>query len=201
MIQGDSKEYEFITEEIQKLNLGDVVLSCEIGLRRGLGSQTIMDAVISKGVPHYRHIAVDPYGNLNYQHYDDVEPYTADYTDSMKVETLYDLVKYKEFAFFEFPDTYFFQTMKDGYPMSIDGNIYLKDTFAIVHLDGPHTTQAVNQEISFFMRRMDNNSIIILDDHKTYNTQTIDWSLTKAGFQKAREGERKLIYKRTDGNI
>ena len=126
MIQGDSKEYEFITEEIQKLNLGDVVLSCEIGLRRGLGSQTIMDAVISKGVPHYRHIAVDPYGNLNYQHYDDVE-----------------------FAFFEFPDTYFFQTMKDGYPMSIDGNIYLKDTFAIVHLDGPHTTQAVNQEISF----------------------------------------------------
>ena len=35
MIAGDSKEYEFISEEIEKLNLKDVVLSCEIGLRRG----------------------------------------------------------------------------------------------------------------------------------------------------------------------
>lgn len=196
MIQGDSKEYEFISEEIEKLDLKDVVLSCEIGLRRGMGSQTIMDAVISKGVPYYRHIAVDPYGNLNYQHYDNVDPYTADYTDNMKVETLYDLVKYKEFAFFEFPDTYFFETMKNGYPMSIDGQMYMKDTYSIVHLDGPHTTLAVNDEISFFMRRMEEESIIILDDHKTYNTQTIDWSLNKMGFKVVRKGERKLIYKR-----
>ena len=196
MIQGDSKEYEFISEEIEKLDLKDVVLSCEIGLRRGMGSQTIMDAVISKGVPYYRHIAVDPYGNLNYQHYDNVDPYTADYTDNMKVETLYDLVKYKEFAFFEFPDTYFFETMKNGYPMSIDGQMYMKDTYSIVHLDGPHTTLAVNDEISFFMRRMEEESIIILDDHKTYNTQTIDWSLNKMGFKIVRKGERKLIYKR-----
>ena len=49
MIAGDSLEYEFITEEIQKLKLNDIVLTCEIGLRRGLGSKTIMDAVISKG--------------------------------------------------------------------------------------------------------------------------------------------------------
>jgi len=196
MIAGDSKEYEFISEEIEKLNLKDVVLSCEIGLRRGLGSQTIMDSVIAKGISYYRHIAVDPYGNLNYKHYDDVEPYTADYTDNMKVETLYDLSKYKEFAFFEFPDTYFFQTMKDGYPMSIDGQIYMKDSYSIVHLDGPHTTLAVNDEISFFMRRMEDESIIILDDHKTYNIQTIDWSLNKMGFKVVRKGDRKLIYKR-----
>ena len=65
MIAGDSLEYEFITEEIQKLKLNDIVLTCEIGLRRGLGSKTIMDAVISKGAVYYRHIAVDPYGSLN----------------------------------------------------------------------------------------------------------------------------------------
>ena len=150
MIAGDSTEYELISEEISKLNLDPVVLTCEIGLRRGLGSKTIMDAIISRGTEHYRHIAIDPYGNLNYQHYDDKPPYTADYTDSMKIETLYDLVKYKEFAFFEFPDTYFFETMSKGYPISIDGNTYLKDKYTVVHLDGPHTTNAVNHEISFF---------------------------------------------------
>ena len=46
------------------------------------------------------------------------------------------------------------------------------------------------------MRRMEDESIIILDDHKTYNTQAIDWSLNKMGFKIVREGERKLIYKR-----
>ena len=104
MIAGDSLEYEFITEEIQKLKLNDIVLTCEIGLRRGLGSKTIMDAVISKGAVYYRHIAVDPYGSLNYQHCDDSSPTVKDYTDYMKVETLVDLHKYTQFAFFEFPD-------------------------------------------------------------------------------------------------
>ena len=60
MIDGDSSEYNFITEEIQKLKLDPVVLTCEIGLRRGLGSKTIMDAVINQGVEHYRHVAIDP---------------------------------------------------------------------------------------------------------------------------------------------
>ena len=196
MIAGDSFEYEFITEEIKKLNLNDIVLTCEIGLRRGLGSKTIMDAVIAKGVETYRHIAIDPYGNLNYQHYDDTPSSTADYTDYMKVETLFDLVKYKEFAFFEFPDTYFFQTMKGGYPLSIDGKIQMHDKYSVVHLDGPHTTLAVGEQITFFMRHMEDESILILDDHKTFNKQSINWCLQKIGFEVVKEGDRKLIYKR-----
>ena len=47
MIAGDSLEYNFITEEIQKLNLPPVVLTCEIGLRRGLGSQIAMYDVLA----------------------------------------------------------------------------------------------------------------------------------------------------------
>ena len=69
MIEGDSSEYDLITKEINKLKFEDVVLTCEIGLRKGLGSKIIMDAVLSKGVANYRHLAVDPYGNLNYKHY------------------------------------------------------------------------------------------------------------------------------------
>jgi len=109
---------------------------------------------------------------------------------------LYDLVKYKEFAFFEFPDTYFFQTMKGGYPLSIDGKIQMHDKYSVVHLDGPHTTLAVGEQITFFMRHMEDESILILDDHKTFNKQSINWCLEKIGFQVVREGDRKLIYKR-----
>lgn len=196
MISGDSLEYEFITEEIQKLKLNDIVLTCEIGLRRGLGSKTIMDAMISKGAVYYRHVAVDPYGNLNYQHYDDGVPATADYTDYMKVETLVDLCKYTQFAFFEFPDTYFFKTMKDGYPLSINGKTYMHDKYSVVHLDGPHTTLAVSQQVSFFIRNMEEESLIIIDDHETFNMSSITWILEKVGFKEIKRGERKLIFKR-----
>jgi len=198
MIEGDSLEYELITKEIEKLHLEDTVLTCEIGLRRGLGSKTIMDAVIAKGVLHYRHIAIDPYGNLNYKHYDDRPSYTADYTDEMKVQTVSELSKYKEFAFFEFPDEYFFETMSEGYPFSIQGHTFILGQYSIVHLDGPHTTQAVQKEIDFFMKRMSDNSLIIIDDYKTMNLKTVRWFLEgKMGFVPVVEGERKLIYKRT----
>ena len=40
--------------------------SCEIGVRKGLGSKIIMDNVIN----NYIHVGVDPYANLKYQHYD-----------------------------------------------------------------------------------------------------------------------------------
>ena len=197
MIEGDSLEYELITKGIEKLKLEDTVLTCEIGLRKGLGSKTIMDAVIAKGVANYRHIAIDPYGNLNYKHYDDRPPYTADYTDSMKVQTVSELSKYKEFAFFEFPDEYFFETMGDGYPFSIQGQTYILGQYAIVHLDGPHTSQAVQKEVDFFMKRMTDDSLIIIDDYKTMNLKTVRWFLEgKMAFKPVVEGERKLIYKR-----
>ena len=197
MIEGDSIEYELITKEIEKLHLEDTVLTCEIGLRRGLGSKTIMDAVIAKGVLQYRHLAVDPYGNLDYKHYDDRPSYTADYTDEMKVQTVSELSKYKEFSFFEFPDEYFFQTMSEGYPFSIEGKTFLLGQYSIVHLDGPHTTVAVQKQIDFFMKRMTDNSLIIIDDYKTMNLKTVRWFLEgKMGFKPVVEGERKLIFKR-----
>ena len=70
MIKGDSSEYHLITKHIGKLNIDRATLTCEIGLREGLGSKIIMDAVKKKQVPHYRHLAVHPYGNLEYKHYD-----------------------------------------------------------------------------------------------------------------------------------
>ena len=45
MIKGDSSEYHLITKHIGKLNIDRATLTCEIGLREGLGSKIIMDAV------------------------------------------------------------------------------------------------------------------------------------------------------------
>ena len=197
MIEGDSLEYHLITEQIQKLKLEDTVLTGEIGLRKGLGSTTIMEAVIAKGVINYRHIAIDPYGNLNYKHYDNRPAYTADYTDNMKVQTVSELSKYKEFAFFEFTDEYFFETMGEGYPFTIQGQTYLLGQYSVVHLDGPHTSQAVQKEVDFFMKRMAKNSLLIIDDYKTMNLKTVRWFLEgKMGFVPIVEQERKLIFKR-----
>ena len=45
---------------------------CEIGVREGLGSQVIMLGIKSRilNIP-YEHIGIDPYNDLEYQHFDD----------------------------------------------------------------------------------------------------------------------------------
>jgi hypothetical protein len=64
MIQGDSVEYDLLAKWS---NFDcDGHHSCEIGVRDGMGSKIIMDNIKN----NYLHIGVDPYANLNYQHYD-----------------------------------------------------------------------------------------------------------------------------------
>ncbi len=69
MIQGDSTEYEILEEACKSLE-GDDFFTAEIGVREGAGSKIILDSLIFK--KHW-HIGIDPYGNLNYQHYDKSE--------------------------------------------------------------------------------------------------------------------------------
>ena len=66
MIKGDSSEYHLITKHIGKLNIDRATLTCEIGLREGLGSKIIMDAVREHKPNLYKHVAIDPYNNLSY---------------------------------------------------------------------------------------------------------------------------------------
>ena len=78
MIRGDSSEYDLL-EKWSSINCNGFK-TVEIGVREGLGSKIIMD-----NAENYKmHIGIDPYGNLKYQHYDDHEPLTYDYTDDMR---------------------------------------------------------------------------------------------------------------------
>jgi hypothetical protein len=81
VIKGDSSEYHLITKHIGKLELDQVTLTCEIGLREGLGSKIIMDAILDSKPILYKHIAVDPYNNLSYEHYDNEGSVVAGYTE------------------------------------------------------------------------------------------------------------------------
>jgi hypothetical protein len=104
--------------------------SCEIGVREGLGSKIIMDNIVN----NYIHVGVDPYGNLNYQHYDNTGSYTCDYTDDMYEKMMEDFTSYPMFYFTKMTDTEF---------MNSYTNI---DYFNFVHFDGPHMTKDVITE-------------------------------------------------------
>ena len=109
MIKGDSSEYELLEKWAKGLsNLNNYKLSCEIGVREGLGSKIILDSL----QPH-EHYGIDPYGNLKYQHYDTTEPETADYTDEMRAQMVKDLAHERSFNFYHFTDRQFMNLFQE----------------------------------------------------------------------------------------
>ena len=197
MIKGDSTEYHLITEQIGKLKLGQVTLTCEIGLREGLGSKIIMDAILDSKPKLYKHIAVDPYNNLFYKHYDDSDKYTSDYTEDMKQRTVsYLYQNYPEFDFFHMTDDYYFKTMGEGHQFVLNQQLVLFGLYQVVHLDGPHTTKAVIDELSFFIPRMTSKGLIIIDDYTDLQMGIVDMLLKTYNFNVAEEGDNKIIYQK-----
>ena len=73
-IRGDSTEYELLKRWCETLPFFEKpksVTTCEIGVREGLGSKLIMMGIQSRiGKIPYEHIGIDPYNDIEYQHYD-----------------------------------------------------------------------------------------------------------------------------------
>ena len=125
MIRGDGIEYDKLAEWVKTLPIysdsPEEILTCEIGVREGLGSKIIMDGIRTK-LPEllYKHIAIDPYNNLKYQHYDTGTkdavdfPIRADYTDEMRQQMEIDLKGYPEFKFHHMTDTEFMNRSREG---------------------------------------------------------------------------------------
>ena len=197
IIKGDSSEYHLITKHIGKLKIDKAILTCEIGLREGLGSKIIMDAIREHKPPLYKHVAIDPYNNLNYQHYDKSKSYTADYTEDMKQKTVSHLYQnYQEFDFYHMTDEYYFEAMKEGHQFSVDGNCMIYGLYKVAHLDGPHTTHAVLDELKFFIPRIDEEGLIIIDDYKHLQMGIVDMLLKTYNFNVAEKGDNKIIFKK-----
>ena len=102
-IEGDSIEYELLIQWCEKLPFfkePKSVTTCEIGVRKGLGSKLIINAIKKRiGSKPYEHIGIDPYNNLLYQHYDHTKKYQNDYTDEMRQTMVNDMADEKNFSF------------------------------------------------------------------------------------------------------
>ena len=197
MIKGDSSEYHLITKHIGKLNIDRATLTCEIGLREGLGSKIIMDAVREHKPNLYKHVAIDPYNNLSYEHYDNEGSVVAGYTEEMKQKTVsYLYQNYPEFDFYHMTDDYYFKTMGDGHQLGLFNNMMLFGLYKVVHFDGPHTTDAVIQELNFFIPRSETKALFIIDDFKDLKMGIVDMLLKTYNFNVAEEGDNKIIYQK-----
>mgnify|MGYP003110156485 FL=1 len=197
MIKGDSSEYHLITKHIGKLNIDRATLTCEIGLREGLGSKIIMDAVREHKPNLYKHVAIDPYNNLSYEHYDNEGSVVAGYTEEMKQKTVsYLYQNYPEFDFYHMTDDYYFRTMGDGHQLGLFNNMMLFGLYKVVHFDGPHTTEAVIQELNFFIPRSETKALFIIDDYKDLRMGIVDMLLLTYNFKVVEEGENKIIYQK-----
>jgi len=191
MIQGDSVEYEILKEACQSLT-NDKLLTCEIGVRQGQGSKIILDELVFKD--HW-HIGIDPYGNLNYEHYDNSGAYTCDYTNDMKLQLIKDL-DYKNFTLFPMGDDEFMKRFHDGVPIYRNEKEII-NKYDLVHFDGPHKTYDVIKEAIFFAERSHAGTVFIFDDYPKYDMDLIlKIIVNEFGFMLLKQGKNKIALKR-----
>lgn len=199
MIETDSLEYEILAEGVEK-SAPASGLSCEIGLRKGGGSAIIMRKQKSLGLNRV-HIAIDPYGNIEYKE-SDASTVRLDYTNAMKNMCMVDMhveadQLNHEFLFFPLEDVEFFARYADGVPIYNQVKT-LVNTYAFVHFDGPHDVASLVAETDFFQTRSVLNSVWVFDDIATYDHDKIEQTcLINKGWTIIRKGERKVSYIKT----
>ena len=187
MIKGDSTEYDLL-ESACKLVPWPEILTAEIGVRQGQGSKIILDSFKEK---NHWHIGIDPYGNLNYQHYDTTGSYTCDYTNSMKLQLLQDL-SYENFTLYSIGDDEFMKRFQDGVPIYKNKKEII-NTYDLVHFDGPNKTIDVIRETMFFGDRARIGSVFVYDDYPKYYMNVIGTILVDhLGFAPVLKGDNKI---------
>lgn len=198
MILGDSGEYEFLTEciDISKYVDGMCV---EIGLRRGMGTKTIIDAV-RQFCPHKTVISVDPYGSIPYVGREHIGEIRLDYDNKMRNEAMVDMWQYSSDADvnwlpFIMTDTQFFKSFADGVEINeLETSVCNK--YSMAHLDGPHNYEHVSKEILWFNDRMDSGATITIDDITIdfIDIKPINELLISLGWSIVKQGAKKGIY-------
>lgn len=190
MIQGDSTEYEILKEACE--TLGDNLFTAEIGVREGKGSITILDSLKDK---NHWHIGIDPYGNLNYEHYDNSSSYTCDYTNDMKLQLIKD-IDYKNFTLFAMGDDEFMKRFHDGVPIYREKKQIINQ-YDLVHFDGPHKTIDVIKEAIFFGERSKPGTVFVFDDYPKFDMDAVlKIIVNEYGFMLLKQGKNKISLKR-----
>jgi len=194
----DSREYDILGEAAWLVRDVDG-LTCEIGVREGGGTKVILDVTIRSGRPKI-HIAIDPFGNIEYQHWE-TRKERIDYTNAMKNRMLQHLYTYcsqtgAECLFFPLEDTEFFKRYADGVPI-YDNYKRIENRYALVFFDGPHTSEIVKDEFDFFKDKVPLGGTLVFDDIDQYpHMELLDEYIQSHGFEIVRKGSCKISYKR-----
>lgn len=165
-ISGDSGEYEFLTEAVE-LSKDVEGIAIEIGVRRGLGTKTIIDAV-RQFCPNKTVVGVDPYGSIPYVGREHIGEIRLDYDNLMKADCMISLWGYVRenpvnFRMETLTDYAFCKKYSDGVP-KYDIDETIETLYSFAHLDGPHNYKHVSTEILWFNDRMLSGATICVDD-------------------------------------
>lgn len=199
-LEGDSGDYEFLTEAVE-LSAGVQGLLCEIGLRMGFGTKTIIDAAI-RFRPGSTVISIDPFGSILYTGREPNGPCRLDYTNDMYKRVMsamseYVLDKNVNWIPFKMTDERFFETYATGVEL-YELESELVNKYATVHFDGPHTVAAIRAEIDFFNPRTSPGGCYCFDDVTPdfYDHDIVETYLFELGFELIRKGSKKAIYRK-----
>lgn len=195
----DSREYEILARAATSVR--DVEgLTCEIGVRAGGGTQVILDALRDSGQLRKTHVAVDPFGNLDYVHRNGVIVHDPGYTNAMKRRMLKDLYALadatgQDVLFLPLEDTEFFTRFADGVPVYDNGTKMLINKYALAHLDGPHSAVLARKEFDWFADRMPVGGVVVFDDVDQYpHALELDPHVAACGFEVIERGVCKISY-------
>ena len=195
-LSGDSGDYHLLTKGVE-LSAHVPGMTCEIGLRRGGGTKTIIDELVIRA-PHKVHIAIDPYGNIEYEHKQD-DIVRLDYTNDMRDECLFNLYQYTRekkipFLFFNMEDSEFFKRFADGVPVYNQVKEII-NSYSFVHFDGPHAEGPLLAEINFFYNRINQGTCWVFDDVTGYyDHDAIEKELFNLGFVLIQKTWHKALY-------
>lgn len=198
-ILGDSGDYDYLHDGVELSK--DVEGMClEIGLRLGLGTKTIIDAV-AEFCPKKVVVSIDPYGSILYEGREG-QICRLDYTNPMRNECLGNMFPYSQekdvqWKFIELTDDDFFKLYKNGV-IIYDLERKVCNEYSFVHFDGPHNIKAITSEINFFYKRTNKGGIWAFDDVTPdfYDHDIIENYLFKLGVELIKKGLKKALYRK-----
>ena len=215
----DSQEYEILKNSAENIKGVDGAI-LEIGTRMGGSAKLIIDTLVENEDINRSMFCVDPFGNIELEitninasiHYpgkfhvegdlmskDNSFKTKFDYTNDMRNYIIPSLTYYAykaglNFNFFCLEDSEFFKRYSDGVPV-YENEKKIVNNYALIFLDGPHTNEAVKEELDFFIPRSQKGTIIIGDDIWMYDhDKYFETPLLHHGFKIFEKGKIKAAY-------
>lgn len=184
-LDGDGQErgYDILNTALNMSpNMG---LTCDIGVRKGRSSQLIMEH-ISRTKQNPTHIAIDPYGSIEYHAGRVLAPGVTEYSNPMRRETMHNLSKvalelHVNLLFLPMEDSEFFIRFADGVPI-YEGTKRFVNEYSFAFIDGQHSLEAVQVAIDFFATRILPDGVLMFDNCDVYDHSQAHHKLLESGF-------------------